>query len=82
MTEGFPIYNIGKLWVIVGFALIVAGLMIMGGSRFSFFGLGKLPGDIAYRSKNTAFYFPVVSLLVVSVLLTLLIWLISWLTRR
>lgn len=82
MGEGLPIYSVGKLLVIVGLALIVAGLMIMGGSRFSFFGLGKLPGDIAYRSKNTAFYFPVVSLLALSVLLTLLIWLISWLMRR
>ncbi|MGH9430039.1 MAG: DUF2905 domain-containing protein [Terriglobia bacterium] len=82
MSEGFPLYNLGKLLVIAGFALTAVGLIIMGGARFSFFGLGKLPGDFAYRGKHTTIYLPLVSCLVVSVLLTLLVWLISWLTRR
>jgi hypothetical protein len=52
------------------------------GSRFSFFGLGKLPGDIAYKGKNIAVYFPVVTCLILSVVLTLCLWFVSFLTRR
>ncbi|HUY14391.1 MAG TPA: DUF2905 family protein [Terriglobia bacterium] len=82
MGERFPLDHLGKLLVAAGLALAVLGLLILGGSRFSFFGLGKLPGDLMFRGKNTTVYFPIVSSLVVSVLLTLLIGLISWLSRR
>ncbi len=86
MTEGIQImgerFPLGKLLVVSGLALAAVGILILGGSRFSFFGLGKLPGDLTYRSKNTTVYLPLVSSLIVSVLLTFLIWLISWLTRR
>jgi Protein of unknown function (DUF2905) len=72
----------GKLLVIVGVLLVAAGLLLMAGAKFSFFGLGRLPGDIVYKGKNTQFYFPIVTCLVLSVLLTLVIWIISHLTKR
>jgi len=43
--------------------------------------LGRLPGDIAYRGKHGSFYFPVVTCLLLSAVLTLLFWLVDWLRR-
>jgi hypothetical protein len=74
--------QLGKFLVIVGVLLVAVGLFMMTGSRFSFFGLGRLPGDIAYRGKSVHFYFPIVTCLVLSAVLTLVFWVISLLTRR
>jgi Protein of unknown function (DUF2905) len=74
--------HFGKLLVFAGAALIVIGALLIAGSKVSFFGLGRLPGDIAYEGKNVSFYFPLVTCLILSALLTLLFWLISFLGRR
>lgn len=74
--------QLGKFLVIAGLALAGLGLLIMAGSRFSFFGFGKLPGDIAYKGKSVSFYFPIVSCVVLSLVLTLVFWLFSLFTRR
>jgi len=68
--------------VIAGIALVVVGLLLMVGSRVSFFGLGRLPGDIAYKGKHGTFYFPIVTCLLLSAVVTLIFWLISFLGRR
>jgi hypothetical protein len=75
-------FQLGKFLVIVGVLLVALGLFMMTGSRFSFFGLGRLPGDIAYKGKHVQFYFPLVTCLVLSAVLTLVGWLISLLTKR
>jgi hypothetical protein len=80
--NGWVPFQVGKFLVIAGVVLVALGLLIMAGARFSFFGLGRLPGDIAYKGKNVQFYFPVVSCLVLSVVLTLLFWLIALLTKK
>ena len=72
----------GKLLIITGVVLIGLGLLLALGSRFSFLGLGKLPGDIAYKGKHVSFYFPFVTCLVLSVVLTGILWLLSYLSRR
>jgi len=74
--------QVGKLLVVLGAALVVLGLVVMAGEKFSFFGLGKLPGDISYKGRNVSFYFPLVTCLVLSALLTLILWLFSWFGRR
>jgi len=74
--------HVGKILVITGVVLVGVGLLLMAGSKFSFFGLGRLPGDIAYKGKNVSLYFPIVTCVVVSVVLTLLFLLISLFTRR
>jgi Protein of unknown function (DUF2905) len=80
---GAPLsFHLGKMVVIAGIALVVLGLLLMAGSRVSFFGLGRLPGDIAYKGKNVTFYFPIVTCLLVSAVVTLISWLISFLSRR
>ena len=81
MEPSFPI-QLGKGLIIAGIVLAIAGLILVAGSKFSFFGLGRLPGDIAYKGKNVSIYFPIVTSLVVSVVLTLLMWLISWVTKK
>jgi hypothetical protein len=73
--------QVGKFLVIVGVVMVAAGLLLMAGAKFNFWGLGRLPGDVAYKGKNTTIYFPIVTCLVVSVGLTLLFWLISFLRR-
>jgi hypothetical protein len=75
-------FHLGKMVVIAGVALVLIGLLLMAGSRFSFFGLGRLPGDIFYKGKKGTFYFPIVTCLLLSAAVTLVFWLISFLGRR
>ena len=64
--------NIGRLLIVLGAILLVAGLAWPFLARL---GLGRLPGDIMVERGNFRFYFPIVTSLVVSVVLTLLFWL-------
>jgi len=75
-------FQVGRFLVILGIVLVILGLILMAGSKFSFLGLGRLPGDIAYKGKHFQFYFPIVTCLVLSAAVTLFFWLISFLTRR
>ncbi|MGD1155713.1 MAG: DUF2905 domain-containing protein [Terriglobia bacterium] len=81
MNGAFP-FQLGRFLLIAAVILVALGLIFMAGSRFSFFGLGRLPGDIAYKGKNFQFYFPIVTCVVLSVVLTLVFWVISFWTRR
>jgi len=74
--------QLGRFLVLSGIALVVLGLMVMAGAKFSFLGLGRLPGDITLRGKHFQFYFPIVTCVVLSVVATLVLWVISLLTRR
>jgi len=74
-------FQLGRLLVIAGIIFVAVGLVLMAGSKLSFLGLGRLPGDIAYRGKNVQFYFPIVTCLVLSVVLPLVLWVISILRR-
>ena len=68
--------DIGKLLVVVGVVVIAAGLLLMLAGR-AHLPLGRLPGDIVYRGKNTTFYFPLVTSIVVSVVLSLILYLVG-----
>lgn len=68
--------EIGRLFVFVGAMFIALGVLLYFGAKLPF-RLGQLPGDIVHRTKNGLFYFPVVSCLVVSAIITLLAWLMS-----
>ena len=76
------VVQLGKLLIIAGVALIAVGLLVIGGAKASFLGLGSLPGDIVHKGKNVSFHFPIVTCLVLSVVLTLAFWIISYLGRR
>lgn len=75
-------FQFGRFLVIAGIIFLVLGLIFMVGSKHSFFGLGSLPGDIAYKGKHVQFYFPIVTCLVLSGLATLVFWIISLLTKK
>ena len=66
----------GRTVIIIGLVLVVVGVLIMLGDRLPI-KLGRLPGDIVIRGKNGVFYFPIVTCLVVSVVLSLVMWLIG-----
>ena len=66
--------DLGKLLLVFGGAIVVAGTVLLLAGRFNL-PLGHLPGDIAYRGKNTVFYFPLTTCIVISVVLSLLFWL-------
>jgi len=66
--------NIGKLMIYAGLAIALAGLIYIILERFGIY-LGKLPGDILYKKGSTTVYFPVVTCIIVSVILSLVLWL-------
>jgi hypothetical protein len=65
--------NVGKSLVILGLCIALAGAVVWSGIGRSWF--GRLPGDIHVRRGQTEFYFPVVTCILVSVVLSLLSWL-------
>jgi Protein of unknown function (DUF2905) len=66
--------DLGKMLVVAGLAIAAAGLLLWSG--FGRGWLGRLPGDIHYHRGNTSFYFPVVTCLLLSLLLSFILWLI------
>jgi membrane protein implicated in regulation of membrane protease activity len=65
--------DVRRILIIAGIILLVVGILWPYLTRL---GLGRLPGDIAIERQNFRFYFPVVTSLVISVVLTLLFWLL------
>jgi hypothetical protein len=72
--------DMGRLLVILGIALVVIGSIVMLLGRTGV-PLGRLPGDIVYRGKNTTFYFPLASSILISVVLTIVLFLIGRVKR-
>jgi hypothetical protein len=70
----------GRLLVMLGVALVVIGgiAMLLGRTGLP---LGRLPGDFLYRGKNSAFYFPLASSILISVVLSVVLYLIGRLRR-
>ncbi|MGA9354834.1 MAG: DUF2905 domain-containing protein [Terriglobales bacterium] len=68
--------EIGRILVAFGIVLVVIGgiVMLLGRTGLPF---GRLPGDIVYRGKNTTFYFPLATSILLSVVLSLLFFLIG-----
>ncbi len=68
--------DLGKLLVIVGGVMVLAGagLILLGRTGIP---LGKLSGDIVYRGKNSTVYFPLATSIVLSVALTLVMWVLG-----
>jgi hypothetical protein len=65
--------EMGKFLVILGLLLVAVGALLWSG--FGRGWLGRLPGDIHYTKDNFTFYFPLVTCLILSALLTLVLWL-------
>ena len=81
MNTGFP-GDIGKALVFLGGALVLVGLLFILAQKLPGLGLGHLPGDIRYKGKHTSFYFPLTTCILLSAVVTLILWLISHFMRR
>ena len=66
-----PLPQIGKILIILGIAVILLGIVLLFSDKLPF--IGKLPGDIYYKKGNFTFYFPIVTALIISVLLTIIL---------
>jgi len=62
--------EVGKFLVIIGIAIVVLGFILWSGIGAGF--LGKLPGDIRIERGNSVFYFPIVTCILISIMLSLL----------
>jgi hypothetical protein len=63
--------QLGKFVAIAGVVLVVSGLLIMLAGRLPF--LGNLPGDISFRRGNTTIFFPIVTMIPLSIALTIVL---------
>jgi Protein of unknown function (DUF2905) len=72
--------ELGKLLIALGAMIVLAGIILLLVGR-THLPLGRLPGDILYRGKNTTFYFPLATSLVVSAVLSLVLYVIARLRR-
>ena len=72
--------DLGKLLVSVGAIVVIVGLalMLLGRTNLP---LGRLPGDIIYRGKSTTFYFPLATSILLSVVLSIVLYLIGRMRR-
>lgn len=61
---------VAKALIIVGVLLVIAGLLWQVGGKF--LNLGRLPGDIVVEKENVRFYFPIVTSIIISIVLSLL----------
>jgi hypothetical protein len=67
--------QIGKFLIFAGIVIIVLGVMII---LFGKIGLFRLPGDLEFGSRNWKIYIPIASSILLSIILTLILWLISY----
>ena len=63
--------ELGRLLLIFGVILAAAGLLLMFADRIPF--LGRLPGDILVKKKNFTFYFPLATMILLSIVLTVIV---------
>ena len=61
---------VGKLLILLGVFIILIGFFLLVGEKIPW--VGRLPGDIIIRKKNFTFYFPIVTCILISIILTLL----------
>jgi len=76
MNPANPLGDLGKLLLIGGLVLAGVGVLLMVGGRLPF-RIGRLPGDISYHGRSGSFYFPVVTCILLSVALTLILWIVN-----
>ena len=67
--------QLGKILITIGVILVIAGLILyFAGGRLTW--LGRLPGDIRIERENFKLYFPLTTMIILSLLLTLILWII------
>ena len=72
--------DLGRMLVLVGGLLLILGLLLLVAGKINL-PLGRLPGDFVFRGKNTTFYFPLMTSIVLSVLLSLVLYFVGKIRR-
>ncbi len=75
-----PLRELGRTLLFLGALLVLLGAILYFGAKLPF-RLGRLPGDIVHRGEHATFYFPIVTCLLLSIGLSLLLWLFSHFRR-
>jgi len=65
----------GKILIFFGIIMVFVGGLFLFGNKIPF--IGRLPGDIAIQKKNFSFYFPITTSIIISIILSLILWLLS-----
>jgi len=73
---GVGMSEMGKVLIVVGVVVVIAGVLLTVLGRLNL-PLGRLPGDIVYRGKNTTFYFPLATSVLVSVVLSIVLYVVG-----
>jgi len=68
--------DLGRMLALFGGLLLVIGLILIFAGKFNL-PIGRLPGDILYRGKHATFYFPLVTCIVISVILSLVLYVVN-----
>ena len=72
--------GLGKLLMVFGAVVLVVGVLLTFAGRLNL-PLGRLPGDFVYRGKNTVFYFPLATSILISIVLSLVFYVVGRLHR-
>lgn len=72
--------GVGRFLIFAGVILVIVGVVVVLEGKANL-PLGRLPGDISYRGKNTAFYFPIMTCIVISIILSLVMWIVNRFSR-
>ena len=75
-----PLRELGRMLLVVGIVLVIIGALLAFGAKLPF-RLGRLPGDIAWQGKNTSFYFPIVTCILLSAVFSAVLWIIGQLRK-
>ena len=70
----FDLSGIGRILLVIGLVIAGIGLVLVFAGKIPWF--GRLPGDFFWRGKNVSFYFPLTTSILVSLILTLILWFI------
>jgi hypothetical protein len=73
--------DLGRMLVFLGALLLVCGLVLIILAGKANLPMGRLPGDIVYRGKNTTFYFPLMTSILLSVILSLVLYVVNRMRR-
>ena len=68
--------DVGRMLMFLGGILIVVGLVLVLAGKANL-PVGRLPGDIVYRGKDTTFYFPLMTSIVLSIILSLVLYFVN-----
>lgn len=66
----------GKIVIVIGIIIVIIGLLLQF-TNFNFSWFGKLPGDIRIEKPGYSFYFPITSMILVSIVISIILWILK-----